>query len=434
MPGDYRAGCEPQASTEATVRDPRATRDPAEQRPDSIRERTRLVEVDSDGILARVRPWSAEAQADAEEREQRTVVDVRPLIVMPGLVDLHLHLPQFPNAGLGAGLDLLTWLEPLHLPAGARVRRGDRRRAGPALLRALARGRGTTTVARLRRHLGGQPRRGFPGGRGARHPRGAGQGDDGSLPLRRRPARRRGSWTSACPVAATCIERWHGRDDGRLRYAVTPRFAVSCSAEMLRESAELARSDRRLLADAPRRGPRRDRARSPSCSPKRVDYMDVYDRAGGLGPRTILAHADPPHRTARSTRIVETGTRIAHCPSSNLFLASGVMPLARYLERGHGRRPGLGRGRRAGRSASSRDAHRLLRQNAVADNARRDRPSWTAWTGCGWGRSRVPERLGSRASIGSLEAGKEADFICVDPRPHAAGRGDGERRTIRPSS
>jgi guanine deaminase len=59
----------------------------------------------------------------------------------------------------------------------------------------------------------------------------------------------------------------------------------------------------------------------------------VYDRAGGLGARTILAHAI--HLSdAELARLVETDTRVAHCPASNLFLASGIMPLSRYREAG----------------------------------------------------------------------------------------------------
>ncbi|MEZ4595685.1 MAG: amidohydrolase family protein [Chloroflexota bacterium] len=61
--------------------------------------------------------------------------------------------------------------------------------------------------------------------------------------------------------------------------------------------------------------------------PDARDYLDVYDRAGGLGPRTVLAHG--VHLSDRElARVVETGTAIAHCPASNLFIESGVMPLA----------------------------------------------------------------------------------------------------------
>ena len=67
--------------------------------------------------------------------------------------------------------------------------------------------------------------------------------------------------------------------------------------------------------------------------PEALDYTDVYDRAGALGPRSLVAHA--VHLGDREVaRLSETGTRIAHCPSSNLFLASGAMPLARYRDAG----------------------------------------------------------------------------------------------------
>ena len=78
------------------------------------------------------------------------------------------------------------------------------------------------------------------------------------------------------------IERWHGAADGRLQYAVTPRFAISCTAELLRESAALAAStgaywqthvseDQGEIAEVAR------------LFPEAIDYVDVYDRAGGLG-------------------------------------------------------------------------------------------------------------------------------------------------------
>src|SRR5919112_2277713 len=130
------------------------------------------------------------------------------------------------------------------------------------------------------------------------------------------------------------IEAWHGADDGRLGYAVTPRFAVSCTAELLRESAALAARTgawwQTHVSEDP--GEIQEVAR---LFPDARDYVDVYDRAGGLGSRTILAHA--VHLSDRElARLVATGSRVAHCPASNLFLASGVMPLARYLEAGLG--------------------------------------------------------------------------------------------------
>jgi guanine deaminase len=209
------------------------------------------------------------------------------------------------------------------------------------------------------------------------------------------------------------IGRWHGRDDGRLRYAVTPRFAVSCTAEMLRESASLAAStgaywqthlseDRGEIAEVER------------LFPDALDYVDVYERAGGLGARTILAHAI--HLSDRELgRLVATGTHVAHCPVSNLFLASGVMPLARYLEAGLS--VGLGSDVSAGPDLSIFTGMRggFYAQNAlrVAGVAAEPRLGPLDWLRMGTlDGARV---LGIDDVVGSLEAGKEADLIAIDP-------------------
>ena len=268
------------------------------------------------------------------------------------MVDLHAHLPQLPNAGLGAGLDLLTWLERYIFPLERGFDEAEADASRAARLAGLRGGRDHDR-ARLRRGLRGQPRRHVPGGRGARDPGHRRQGDDGSGHLRRRPSTRRRSSTGRCARPRTSSSAGTARDDGRLQYAVTPRFAVSCTADLLRESAALARStgaywqthlseDRGEIAEVAR------------LFPEAIDYVDVYDRAGGLGERTVLAHA--VHLSDRElARLVETGTRVAHCPASNLFLASGVMPLARYLEAGL--MVGLGLGCR-GRARTSRSSPR----------------------------------------------------------------------------
>ena len=125
----------------------------------------------------------------------------------------------------------------------------------------------------------------------------------GSIPAR--------SSRPACGSRTSSPQRWHGRDGGRLRYAFTPRFAVSCTAELLRESAALAKHhgaywQTHLSEDA---GEIDEVGR---LFPEARDYLDVYDRAGGVGERTILAHAI--HLCDREVaRLVEAGpaSRIA---------------------------------------------------------------------------------------------------------------------------
>jgi guanine deaminase len=217
--------------------------------------------------------------------------------------------------------------------------------------------------------------------------------------------------------------RWHMADSGRLRYAFTPRFAVSCTEAMLRESAAAARAagaywqthvseDRGEIAEVAR------------LFPEARDYVDVYDRAGGLGPRTVLAHGI--HLSDRElARLVETETRVAHCPASNLFLASGVMPLARYLDAGLA--VGLGSDVAAGPDLSIFTAMRVGAYTQNALRVVRGDPGEVLGP-LDWLRMGTLEGarvLGLEEEIGSLEAGKAADLILVDPAVTAPIQGAG---------
>jgi guanine deaminase len=151
-----------------------------------------------------------------------------------------------------------------------------------------------------------------------------------------------------------------------------------------------------------------------SLFPEAIDYVDVYDRAGGLGPRTVLAHA--VHLSDRElARLVETDTRVAHCPVSNLFLASGVMPLGRYLEAGLA--IGLGSDVAGGPDLS---IFTVMRTGFYAQHARQVAGVETGpvlgpleWLRLGT--LDGARALGLGEVIGSLKAGKEADLIAIDP-------------------
>ena len=364
--------------------------------------------VDAAGRIAEVGPWPADSGRGWP------VFDLRPLVLLPGMVDLHVHLPQVPAAGVGAGLDLLTWLErhifslerafrapvaealvPPHLPRHGGVRHDHH----PG----------------LRRHLGRQPRRGVPGGGDARHPGDAGRRDDGPAELRRGdPAGER--LERSLRDSASLCERWDGAADGRLGYAFTPRFAVSCSCRAAAGVGARLPTRHGAIWQTHVSEDAREIADGPGAVPRCPDYLDVYDRAGGLGPRSVFAHAI--HLSERElARLVASGSRIAHCPVSNLFISSGVMPLARYLEAGATVGLGSDVAGLAGAVHPDPDAHRLLRPERAPGRDRRsatDRRS--RWDCSAWARSRAPARSGSIAVTGSLEVGKEADLIAIDPR------------------
>jgi guanine deaminase len=365
-----------------------------------------LLEVGADGRIGFIGPANAatpEALAAAH--------DLRPWLVLPGMVDLHAHLPQLPNAGLGAGMDLLAWLERyiFSLERGYDVPTAER--VAPMAWRAFA-AAGTTTALVY----------------GAVY--------ENSLDATFRAAEAHGIRAIVGKVmmdritydptidpttildrslaeTARLIERWHGAADDRLRYAVTPRFAVTCTADLLRESAALANAtgtywqthiseDHGEIAEVAR------------LFPEASDYTDVYDRAGGLGPRTILAHG--VHLSdAELERLVETGTRVAHCPVSNLFLASGVMPLGRFLEAGL--QMGLGSDVAGGPDLS---IFTVMRTGFYAQHARKVAGLETGpllgpveWLRLG--SLEGARSLGLGDVIGSIEPGKEADLIAIDP-------------------
>lgn len=367
-----------------------------------------LLEVDDRGRIAYAGPFVGRQPALPPE----TVVDLRPWVVLPGLVDLHAHLPQIPNAGVGAGLDLLTWLERYIFPLEREFDDADAaERLAPVAFRAFA-AAGTTTALLYGAVFAPSLDAAFRAAEahGIRAILGKVMMDRLTYDESIEPAT---ILERSLRESNELCARWHGADNGRLLYAYTPRFAVSCTEEMLRESAAAARAagaywqthvaeDRDEIAEVGR------------LFPEARDYVDVYDRVGGLGARSVLAHA--VHLSDRElARLVETRTRVAHCPASNLFLASGVMPLARYLEAGL--LVGLGSDVAAGPDLSIFGAMRVgaYTQNALRVVAGDPRPALGPLEWLRMGTLGGAQALGLEDAIGSLEAGKEADVIAVDP-------------------
>jgi guanine deaminase len=365
-----------------------------------------LLAVDDAGRITRSGPWPADG--DAPE-----TLDLRPMVVVPGLIDLHAHLPQIPNAGLGSGLDLLTWLDRYIFPLERAYDRTVAERQAPAAFRAIA-AAGTTTVVAYSALWEDSTDAAFAAAEahGIRAVIGKVMMDRLTYDTEIAPNE---ILETSLRQSDELASRWHGRDDGRLRYAFTPRFAVSCSADMLRESAALAvHHEAYWQTHVSEDAGEIDEVRR--LFPEAVDYLDVYDRAGALGPQTILAHAI--HCSDREVaRIVESGSGVAHCPASNLFLSSGLMPLAAY--RAAGMRVGLGSDVAAGPEMSLFTVMRAaaVTQRVVELAGRAERSA--GLQGVDWLRLATLDgarALGMESEVGSLEVGKEADLVAIDPR------------------
>jgi guanine deaminase len=205
--------------------------------------------------------------------------------------------------------------------------------------------------------------------------------------------------------SAALIERWHGQ--GRLRYAVTPRFAPTSSDEQLRMAG-------RLLDEHPGVYVQSHLAENPDevrwvaeLFPWTRSYLDVYDRFGLLRERAVYAHCIHLD-DADLTRMAASGASPAFCPTSNLFLGSGLFDLGRALRAGL--RVGLGTDIGAGTSFSM--LRTLDEAYKVAQLARAAMSPLDAFY--------LATRGGARAlyledEVGSFDAGTCADFVVVDP-------------------
>jgi guanine deaminase len=371
-----------------------------------------LVEVDASGRITAVgavtdRPGGAPVDA----------VDLRPWVVLPGLVDLHAHLPQVPNVGLGYALPLLEWLDRLTFPTERSwADPAVAERLAPAIFRAFA-AAGTTTVLAYGVVYEAAMDAAFRAAEahGIRAILGKVMMDRLTYDPTIEPST---ILERSLRESRALAERWHGAAEGRLGYAVTPRFAVSCTAELLRDSAALA-ADLGCWWQSHVSEDPFEIAEVGRLFPDALDYVDVYDRAGALGPRSILAHAI--HLSVREeARLAETGTRVAHCPTSNLFIGAGVMPLSSRLAAGLS--VGLGSDVSGGPELS---LFGVMRTGAYAQQALRSISREDPADGSGpalgpldWLRLATlhgARALGLDGAIGSIEVGKEADLIAVDP-------------------
>lgn len=247
-------------------------------------------------------------------------------VLLPGLVDTHVHYPQLRIIG-GLGMPLLEWLERCALPE-------EQRMAEPAHAETVAEefvsgliGAGTTTALVFGAHYAPATDALFRTAyeAGIRMTAGLVVADQQLHEnLLTTPERAAGE-------AALLIDTWHGK--GNLRYAVTPRFALSASPELLDSCRDTLATAPDLFFTSHVNENEAEIAAVARLFPDSSSYSDVYDRHGLLGRRSVLAHNVHPS-DAELARLGETGTVVAHCPSSNSFLGSGLFPLRRHLRAG----------------------------------------------------------------------------------------------------
>ena len=349
-------------------------------------------------------------KAAAKGGRASLIIDCTGLVILPGLIQAHIHLCQTLFRGLADDLPLEDWLAkriwPLEAAHTEDSIHWSAMLGGAELLLG-----GTTAILDMEtvRHTGAA----FTALEtlGLRATAGKCLMDAHSNPPSLREPTDR-----ALQEAADLCAQWHGAAGGRLRWCYAPRFAPSCTGPLLRAVSDLAAKDGAVIHTHAAETPVELQLVKRQTGGDEIAYLDSV---GISGPRATLAHcvwATPEsiHRLARQR------TNIAHCPSSNLKLGSGIAPVPEMLAAGC--RVGLGAD---GAPCNNRlDAFEEMRLAALIQKPRLGPDTLPAGQVLEMATLGGAAALGLESEIGSIEVGKRADLTVVDlAGPHAQPEG-----------
>lgn len=327
------------------------------------------------------------------------VQDYRGKLILPGLIDLHIHFPQGEMIA-AYGEQLLSWLNRYTFPT--ELKYSDRSYADEMADRFLDEllKQGTTTalvfsavfpesvealfIAAQKRNL---------------------CLITGKVMMDRHAIEGlQDTAETAYQDSKRLIETWHGRD--RLYYAVTPRFAITSSSAQLQLAGQLLQEFPTVYLQTHLSENLDEVAFAKSLFPDCDNYLDIYDRANLVTNRSIFAHSIHLE-AAEWSRLKDAGAAIAFCPTSNLFLGSGLFNLARAIE---AEIPvGLGSDVGAGTSFSL-----LQTANEAYKVAQLQRQTLNPFQMLYLLTLGSARALKLETRLGNFQAGKDADFIVLD--------------------
>jgi len=338
--------------------------------------------------------------AVGEGRSKPTIIDCAGLVVLPGLVQAHIHLCQTLFRGLADDLSLEDWLTQRIWPLEA-AHTAESIHASAMLGAAELLLGGTTAILDMEsvRHTGAA----FEALEvmGIRATAGKCLMDAPST-----PAALRESTDQALTESADLCARWHGAAEGRLRYCYAPRFAPSCTGPLLRAVSDLAEKAGAVVhTHAAETLVELDIVKRATGH----DEIAYLDSVGISGPRAALAHCVWVDKDGIG-RLARQATNIVHCPSSNLKLGSGIAPIPEMLAAGC--RVGIGAD---GAPCNNRlDAFAEMRLAALIQKPRLGPDALPAAHALELATLGGARALGLENEIGSVEVGKRADLIVLD--------------------
>ncbi len=351
-----------------------------------------------EGGMIRAHGDYSEVAAQAPEAE---VVDHRPHLLMAGFIDLHLHFPQVQVVA-SWGEQLLDWLNTYTFPA--EVQFADRTHAErmAGAFYDLLLGHGTTTAVafcsvhptsaeayfaeaerRNMRMIGGKV-----------------------MMDRNAPDGLRDTAQQGYDETKALIERWHGK--GRASYAISPRFAITSTPAQLEAAGALVAEHPDAYVQTHLSENRAEIDFTLSLYPEAPDYLGIYERYGLVRDKTLLGHAI--HLEAREIELLAaTGGKPVFCPTSNLFLGSGLFDDAGLRAKGiaNGIATDIGAGTSYSMLQTLNEGYKVLQLQSQKLHPLR---------AFHWITRGNAEVLGQVDRIGTLEVGTEADIVVMDAR------------------
>jgi len=333
---------------------------------------------------------------DADE-----VIDARGCVVLPGFVQTHIHLCQTLFRGAADDLPLIDWLKqrvwpmeaahtPASLRASARLGIAEMIKGGTTCALTMETVNHTEEVFRAVEETG------------FRATVGKCMMDAGENV----PAELFEGTDDAIRESLALIEAWHGRGNGRIRACFAPRFAVSCTRELLEEVARLSREHGVLVHTHASENRTEIEMVERATGMRNIEYLSSL---GLTAPHIALAHC--VHLNERELDILaQTGTHVLHCPSSNLKLGSGIAPIVEMLARGVSVSLGAD-----GAPCNNRlDMFTEMRTAALLQKVSHGADALPARHVLRMATIEGARVLGLAEEIGTLEKGKRADVIMIE--------------------
>lgn len=376
------------------------------------------------GTVLSLRPGDAPAVRDVFVEGDRIaqqaggeVIDASGCYVMPGLVQTHIHLVQTIFRGLAEELSLLEWLRDRIWPLEAAHDEASlRATARLGLLDLLT--TGTTTILDMGTTHGGEiiGEELVASGIRARFGQTMMDGGEGV------PKELRETTKDSLHASARLCMKWNEAADGRIGYAYAPRFALSCTRDLLEAVGDITKRMDLLIHTHSNENVAERALIEAATGQAPTAYLDGL---GLVNERSVIAHGVNLDE-AEIAILAARGAAITHCPSSNLKLGSGIADVRALRDRGI--TVGIGAD---GAACNNRlDGFDELRLAALLAASLHGPGALTAWDILALGTRDGAKAMRLDGEIGTIEVGKKADLIVLDPERLAGPAGDPATRIV----